>query len=116
MEIGAKPESKESGFGHSTHSANINLKLSSLAYFQESNVMLLYLQGQFAPIRGNYSPEFRSLVRFGNIKKICPFLQFLILQTNHLTYKACLYILKLWLFYIASTFIRWQTYFRKTQI
>jgi len=48
--------------------------------------MLLYLQGQFAPIRGNYSPEFRSLVRFANVIKICQFLQFLILQTKHLTH------------------------------
>ena len=100
-------------------------KAIKLSIFFWNQTLLLYLQGQFAPIRGNYSPEFRSLVRFGNVIKICQFLQFLILQTKHLTYMyiASLCILKLWLFYIASTFIikkwcvfRWQTYFRKTQI
>lgn len=38
VEIGAKPESKESGFGHSTHLANINLKLSSLVFFRNQTL------------------------------------------------------------------------------
>ena len=50
---------------------------------QNSNWTLsfFYLQGQFAPIRGNYSPEFRSLVSSGNFLIVFLFLKFPLLPT-----------------------------------